>query len=223
MLYWIGRALFWVMLKLFGRLRVVGAERVPATGGVLLAPNHVSYIDPPTAGVACPRPVWFMAKEELFRAPVLGWLIPRVHSFPVRQGAADRRALRRAHELLTSGQVVNVFIEGTRSPDGRLLPPELGAAMMALRAGVPVVPVALINTDRFLPRHSAMPHFSRVTVVFGEPLTFLHLTGKHTDRAALQEVSAEVMRRIAEMLRAHGAAERVPEGYPAPRGGEHGS
>lgn len=214
MLYYIGKFISWLIAKIFGRLRVIGAENVPRTGGVVLAPNHTSYIDPPLAGVGCRRKVWFMAKAELFAIPVLGAIIPRVGAFPVRRSTADRQALRRAHELLTAGEVVNIFFEGGRSPDGRLLPPELGPAMIALRAEVPIVPVALINADRLLPRHSAFLHFTRVTVVFGEPLTFPHLAGKAGDRTALREVGETVARRVAELMRAHGAADRVPEGYP---------
>lgn len=214
MLYQFGKALFFVLIKLFGRLRVVGRPQVPRTGGVLVASNHVSYIDPPALGVASPRPIHFMAKAELFRVPILGPLIRRLGAFPVKRGTADRTALRTAHELLTAGKLVVVFFEGKRSPDGKLQSPELGAAMIALRAGVPIVPAALINTDHLLPRHGKRLHFSRVTVVFGEPLTFPQMAGKAGDRAALQEVSDIVASRIAALLQANGAAARVPEGYP---------
>lgn len=213
MLYQLGKLFYMALFKLFGRLRVIGAEHIPASGGVLLAPNHTSYADPPLAGVASPRPVWFMAKSELFRIPVLGWLIARVHAFPVKRAAVDREALRRAHELLTAGEVVTVFIEGRTSPDGLLQPPTLGPAMIALRAGVPIVPAAIINADHMLPRDGKLLKLSRVTVVFGAPLTFPHLAGRHADRTALREVSETVMRHIAKLMWEHGAADRVPSGY----------
>jgi 1-acyl-sn-glycerol-3-phosphate acyltransferase len=213
MLYSFGRALCWLVAKIFGRLTVIGREHVPRTGGVLLAANHTSYFDPPLVGVACyPRRVWFMAKSELFAVPVLGFLIRRVQAFPVKRGSADRQALRRAHELLTSGEAVTIFFEGGRSPDGRLLPPELGPAMIALRAGVPIVPIALINADHLMPRSGGL-QFAHVTAVIGEPLAFPHLAGKHADREALREVSESVARQVALLLQAHGAGERVPSGY----------
>jgi len=203
----------YALFKWFGRLRVIGAEQVPPTGGVLLAPNHSSYADPPLTGVASPRPVWFMAKSELFKLPVLGWLITRVNAFPVKRAAVDRQALKIAHELLTSGKAVTIFIEGHTSPDGRLQPPSLGPAMIALRAGTPIVPVAIINADRLLPPRGKFIRFARVTVVFGPALSFPHLAGRHADRAALREVSETVMRHIAGLMRAHGGADRVPARY----------
>ena len=212
MLYWIGYGLSWLLAKVMGRLKVVDRRRVPRRGGVVLAANHTSYADPLLVGVASPRPVWFMAKSELFQVPVLGPLIKRVHAFPVKRGTADRQALRHAHELLTAGKAVNIFFEGGRSTDGRLLPPELGPSMIALRAGVPIVPVAVINADQMMPREGGLK-FARVTVIFGEPLTFPHLAGKSGDRAALSEVSRAVARSVATLLIAHGAADRVPEGY----------
>ncbi len=213
MLYVIGRTICHILFLLFGRMRTVGRDNVPRTGGVLLAANHTSYVDPPLVGAAAPRAVWFMGKSELFTLPVLGRLLPYLNSFPVKRESADRQALRRAHELLTAGEAVTIFIEGGRSPDGRLMPPVMGPAMIALRAGVPIVPVALINTDHLLPRHSMRLRFSHVKIVFGEPLSFPQFAGRAGDRAALQEVSATVMRHIVALLREHGAGDRVPEGY----------
>lgn len=214
MFYRIGRFLSWFIAKFYGRLKVIGAEQVPATGGLMLAPNHTCYIDPPLVGVAVsPRPVWFMGKSELFTNPVLNWIYRKVHAFPVRRAAVDREALKIAHGLLTSGKALTVFIEGGTSDDGKLQPPSLGPAMIALRAGVPVVPIAIINADHLLPKHAKWFKFSHVTVVVGPPLSFPHLAGKQADREALREVAETVMRHIAEMMLAHGAADRVPPGY----------
>ena len=131
MLYAIGKALSAAVCRIFGRWKVLGRENVPTTGGALLCANHVSYIDPPALGGGCPRPVRFMAKSELFKLPVLGFLIRRVGAFPVKRGTADRTALRKAVELLESGEIVGMFPEGTRSLDGKLQEPELGVGMIA--------------------------------------------------------------------------------------------
>ncbi|HEY3375873.1 MAG TPA: lysophospholipid acyltransferase family protein [Armatimonadota bacterium] len=213
MLYHIGKGLSWLAAKLIGRTQVIGRENIPRQGGVILSPNHSSYADPPLVGVASPRPVWFMAKSELFQIPVLGPMIRRVHAFPVKRGVADRQALRQAHQLLTAGHAVTIFFEGGRSRDGKLMPPELGVSMIALRAGVPIVPIAIIDADHFMPREGGVK-FARVKIIVGEPISVDHLAGKHADRAALAEISHILATRVADMMRAHGGADRVPADYP---------
>jgi 1-acyl-sn-glycerol-3-phosphate acyltransferase len=113
-----------------------------------------------------------MAKSELFKIPILGPILPKVCAFPVKRGVPDRQALRTALELLAQGQVVTIFPEGTRSPDGTLQKPELGVALIALRSGAPVVPVGISGSDRLLPRGSPIPRFAHVTVRIGKPLYF---------------------------------------------------
>ncbi|MBI2843477.1 MAG: 1-acyl-sn-glycerol-3-phosphate acyltransferase [Armatimonadetes bacterium] len=199
MLYWIGRFLSRLICGTMGRLKIVGAKNVPVNGPVILAPNHVSYIDPPTVGAACSRQVHFMAKQELFEIPVLGFLIRGVGAFPVRQNTADRRAIKRALDLLSDGKVICIFPEGTRSPDGKLMEAEAGIGMIALKSRAPVLPVALIDTDALLPRHSIRFHFARVRVVFGERITFDDLYDRGMDRDAIEEVGHRVMAEIARL------------------------
>ena len=200
--YW-GRALFRAFFWAGCRWEVQGREYVPAEGGFILAPNHTSYADPPLAGSALARPVWFMAKRELFSVPLLKHILPSVHAFPVARGTADRRALRRAYALLTQGKVVVIFPEGGRSPDGRLMPAEPGIALVALRAGVPVVPMGLMGADRVLPRSSPFPRPAKVRVRIGEPLRFDHLRGQALTRELLQAVAADIGRALAALLPAH--------------------
>jgi 1-acyl-sn-glycerol-3-phosphate acyltransferase len=199
-LFYFFKALLTLLFIFFNRWRVEGRENVPARGGVILASNHTSYADPPLVGTACPRRVFFMAKQELFRMPLLGWLIPRVHSFPVRRGKGDRRALREAVRLLNRGEVVLIFPEGTRSPNGRLQPPELGAAMVALMSGAPVVPMALIGSDRLLPQHSPLPRPAKVTVRFGRARSFLRGGDGRISRKLLEMTGARIMEEIRRLL-----------------------
>lgn len=214
MIYFFGKLLCWVIAKTMGRFTIIGREHIPASGGFLVAANHTSYADPPLIGLAfLPHRIHFMAKSELFASPILGYIIRRLNAFPVKRASADRQALRHADKLLTGGSGVTVFFEGTRSFDGRLQPPELGPALIALRAGVPVVPAALIDADRLLPREGGLKR-ARVTCIIGEPLAFPHLAGRAGDRDALREVSLAIARAVAELLRAHGASGRVPPGYP---------
>lgn len=203
MFYWIGASLSAAVCRLFGRWQVIGRENVPAKGGALLCANHVSYIDPPAVGARVGRAVHFMAKEPLFRIPVLGLLIKLVGAFPVRQHTADRAALRKALELLESGEVVGMFPEGTRNFDpANLLPPEPGVGLIALRSQAPVIPVALINTEKLLPPHSVLPRFARVKVVYGQRVALDDLYGQ-TGRQAVEEAGHRIMAAIGELLAQH--------------------
>lgn len=201
-MYWIGAALSAMICRIFGRWKVIGRENVPKTGGVLLCGNHVSYIDPPALGARCGRAVHFMAKEPLFRG-ILGVLIRSVGAFPVRQHTADRAALKKAIDLLKAGEVVGMFPEGTRNfnPD-ELLPAQPGVGMIVLGAGVPVIPVALINTHKLLRPHSVLPHFTRVKVVYGPPVPLDDLRDQH-GREAVEEVGKRIMAAIGELLDTH--------------------
>lgn len=196
--FFVGRALWRAFFTIMGRWRIYGRENVPASGGVILAPNHVSYVDPPLAGSAIERKTWFMAKSELFRIPVLGPILPKVCAFPVKRGTPDREALRNALNLLAEGQVVVVFPEGTRSPDGNLQKPELGIGLLALRSGAPVVPVAFIGSDRLLPRGSPIPRFAHVTVRIGQPLRFAR--DDAAPRQARERVAGEIMSALARLI-----------------------
>jgi 1-acyl-sn-glycerol-3-phosphate acyltransferase len=149
-------------------LAVRGAHLVPRSGPAVLASNHDSLLDIPALVVASPRPVWFMAKVELFRGPVASRFFHELGGFPVRRGGYDLRAIRGARAVLDHGRLLGMYPEGTR---GRHLQGFLpGAAWLALGTGAPLVPVAVTGTAEALPRGSAVPRRSEVTVSFGEPL-----------------------------------------------------
>jgi 1-acyl-sn-glycerol-3-phosphate acyltransferase len=145
--------------------RVFGEELVPAQGGLVVAANHRSYLDPPLLGTWFPRTVHFMAKRELFAIPVVGWLIRQVHAFPVDRDSADLGAIRRALRILKEGGVVGIFPEGTRNLDGEAKA-RGGAVLLAVTAGCPLVPLALVNTNMAARRLRA----SKVEVRIGEPI-----------------------------------------------------
>ena len=157
--------------------RVEGVHNVPSHGPTILAVNHLALIDPLFVGVACPRPVRFIAKQELFDE---GTLPRRMFTRALRaigQLSVDRRPGQSAQEamdnslkVLESGEVFGIFPEGTRSPDGRLYRGQTGLAWLALTTGAPVVPVALAGTDRILPPGRKVPSLNRVGVRFGEPV-----------------------------------------------------
>jgi 1-acyl-sn-glycerol-3-phosphate acyltransferase len=155
-------------------MRVEGAENVPRTGGVILAPNHVSAADWPAVGTACPRSLRWMAKSDLFEQPLVGPFCRLHGSFAVHRGTADRAALRLAEEVVQAGHALVIFPEGAVSETGTMQPLKHGLAMVALRAQVPVVPVGVSGTDRLLPYGVNIPRFVRepVRVRFGKPISF---------------------------------------------------
>lgn len=203
MSYIIARGLLRFVLAFFGRIRAFDIDNVPDEGGVLICANHISYIDPPAVGCPLKRRVHFMAKAELFRMPVLGPMITSYGAFPVHRGTADRQALRQAIDLLRGGNIVAMFPEGKRSLDGNLLPAEAGVGMIARNAGVPVVPAALINTNKLLRPHTWWLAFTHVKVVYGKPLDLSDLD-QMSSREAYDEVGTRVMRAIADLLKQHG-------------------
>jgi len=146
---------------------VSGESNVPANGGLVVAANHRSYLDPPLLGTWFPRTIHFMAKEELFRIPVLGYLIGEVHAFPVTRDAADIGSIRRALRILKEGGAIGIFPEGTRNVSGDAKP-KAGAVMLATTAHCPIVPVGLVHTAQATKRLRA----SHVQVRIGAPMTF---------------------------------------------------
>jgi 1-acyl-sn-glycerol-3-phosphate acyltransferase len=200
MLFYLGRFWFRAFFKVFCRWEVRGRENVPATGGVILAPNHISYLDPPLVGSATTRSVNFMAKRELFSSPLFGNIIRRTHAFPISRDRPDKEALKKAYALLAAGEILVMFPEGTRSPDGRLQAPETGLAMIAARAKVPVVPVALIGANRALPKGSIFCRPAKIKVQFGPPLCYDAASATERGRASIQAFAEEIMQAIRQML-----------------------
>lgn len=205
MYYWpyrAGCALFQVLFSILFRWKITGGYNVPKMGPVIVAPNHISYLDPPLVGTAVTkvtgRPVWFMAKTELFENRVFGWLITHCHSYPVQRGKPDRRAIRRSLELLSQGEMIVVFPEGTRSEDGRLKQPELGIALLALKSKAPVLPMAIVGSNRALPPHSFRIHLERIEVRIGKLLVFSSSSNRPT-RADIEQVAQRIMAEIAAL------------------------
>jgi len=155
------------LLHFYFRGRIEGAERVPQRGPLVVACNHASYFDPPLLANCVRRPVAFMAKEELFRVPLLKQAIELYGAYPVKRAAADRSALRAARRALQDGWAVGIFLQGTRTPDGRITEPKLGAAAIAAQAQAPILPVSLWGTERILIPATILPQPVPVTARIG--------------------------------------------------------
>jgi 1-acyl-sn-glycerol-3-phosphate acyltransferase len=172
------------MLHSYFRGKIYGAEHVPTRGPVVIASNHASNFDPVLVANCIRRPIAFMAKEELFQVPILSTLIRLYGAYPVKRGAADRSALRSAQQALEAGWAVGIFLEGTRTPDGRIHDPKLGAALIAAKMQVPLVPISLWGTEGILVNGN-VPQSVPVTIRIGPPLA----PPASTDRPELERVT----------------------------------
>lgn len=154
--------------KLFFHFEVIGRRNIPKSGGFILVSNHASFLDPVFLSASCPRVLNFMARDSLFRNPVFGWWLLDVGVFPVKRWSGDLSAIRAAVRRLKSGRGLGLFPEGTRSPDGEIRDFSQGFALLADKAGVPVVPARVIGSYRALGKGSKMIRPVKVRVVFGE-------------------------------------------------------
>lgn len=192
------------LARVVGGVTVVGDEHLPAEGGYIMVSNHCSLADPPILGWALGRRhgriLHFMAKEEMKRWPLIGWLAQRSGVFFVRRGEGDRASQRTALETLRSGEPIAIFPEGTRSRDGRLGEGKAGATLLAMRAGVPLVPVGIAGSQRLFPGRRRVPHRSHMMVRIGRPFLLPHQPDGRLDREALAAGTDRIMREIAALL-----------------------
>jgi 1-acyl-sn-glycerol-3-phosphate acyltransferase len=186
---------------LSARVRVYGKERIPQQGGLVLAMNHFSWIDIPCFGVSCPRNIYFVAKSEAHEIPGLGQFIRAFGSFGVRRGESDREAVRRMREVVREGNVLGVFVEGTRQKSG--VPGEVqpGAAMVALQEGVPIVCGAIHGTQEW-----KLGNFAPASVAWSEPMRFDGFpSGGKGYRQASEEIGKEIRRLWEWLVEIHAA------------------
>jgi 1-acyl-sn-glycerol-3-phosphate acyltransferase len=175
------------------RLRLRGRERLPQHGGYVLAPSHRSMMDIPFAGWLTRRRLRYMGKQSLFDVPALGWLFTILGGFPVQRDGTDRRALRESIAMLRAGEILLVYPEGTRQHGPKIQPLQPGAAYLALRAGVPIVPVGIAGTEEILRGHPGkFPHFGRVAIVVGEPIVPVARASGLVPRAEVDAVTAQL-------------------------------
>ena len=197
MFYKILKVIFRFTFNLLFSPKVIGAENVPKEGAMIMAANHMSNWDPPILGTYLPRTVGYMAKEELFKPAIAGAIIKSLNAFPVKRGASDRGAIKIALNILKKGLCLGIFPEGTRSRDGKLHKAQAGVSLIAAMSKAPVVPTALIGTNKIWSKEEKFP---QLTIVFGEPIYY---EGKSNDKAALEEFSQEIMKKIENLIKLH--------------------
>jgi 1-acyl-sn-glycerol-3-phosphate acyltransferase len=170
--YWLGYHLSRWLARLFFGFRIIHRERVIQSGPVILAVNHQSFLDPPLAGNASDRAIFFLAKKSLMNVPILGWLLPKLNVIPVNLEGGDRSALKALLRILNTGECALVFPEGKRTADGNLQPAEAGLGLLIAKTRAPVVPMRIFGAFDAWPIHGKLRLFRKITVVVGEPIYF---------------------------------------------------
>lgn len=163
--YRFGRGLLMPFYKLLFWYKINGRENVPNDGAYIVCSNHLSNNDPVLLGLAMKRQIFYMAKAELFRNPIAGWVIRHLGAFPVNRGAGDGKAINEAEQIVKDGKLLGIFIEGTRSKTGEFLRPKSGASIIAHQMNVPVIPVCIT------PKNKKIRVFQPVKISIGKPIT----------------------------------------------------
>jgi 1-acyl-sn-glycerol-3-phosphate acyltransferase len=195
--YHVGRAVARALFTLVTRWEVRGKENIPAEGPVLVVSNHLNLTDPPLLGISLGRKTIFMAKEELFRSRLSAYFVQNFGAFPVHRGKLDRKAIRQSQQVLTDGLALVMFPEATRSKSARLQRAFPGSALIAMRSGVPILPVGIAGTEK-IKGISWVVCRPRITVNIGRP--FYLPSSSRLTKAGLIENTSFIMERIAELL-----------------------
>jgi len=180
------------------KIKVYGLEHIPE-GSYLVAPNHRSYLDPPVLNAVFPKHLTFIAKEELFRTPILGILLPHMSALPIKRGAGDVQTLKLALELLHAGCRLCVFPEGTRAKPGEFLKPKLGIGLLAVKSKKPVLPVYIDGTDKVLPRGKKIPSIGYpIRVFIGKPKRYDFLEDNPKGYKAASNMIMEEIKKLSK-------------------------
>jgi len=203
--YLAGWLSFRALYKFYFGWRVYNPERVPLSGPVILASNHASFLDPPLVGAGVHRGINYLARESLFRFPVLGWVLHRWQAVPVDREGGGAKGLKAILERLLAGGAIILFPEGTRTRDGKMQPARSGIGLTVIKSAAPVVPVRVFGTYEAFGRHMRFPKPRRVIVKYGRALNFEQLRAeaktcsKQRLKEIYQEVADEIMASIAKL------------------------
>ena len=195
--YWVGYNFSRLLAQLFYRFRILHRERMIQNGPVILGMNHQSFFDPPLAGNACDRPIYFLAKKSLMKVPLLGWLLPKLNVIPVDLEGQSPGALKALIRILRGGDAALVFPEGSRTPDGTLQPALPGLGFVIAKTRAPVVPMRIFGAFDAWPIHGKIRLGPRITVVVGEPIHFSESDFENEGRELYARLSQRVMDAIA--------------------------
>lgn len=179
-----------VIFKLFFRIKVNGRENLPKTGGVIMMSNHISAYDPPLLAAIFSRPVRFMAKKELFENPIIRFVLFLADAFPVDRSKNDITAVKKALSILKEKEVLGLFPEGTRRPEGKLGTPKSGSVMLAFKSGAPILPVGIKNVKTK----------GRITINIGEPFKLDQFSGKRLSKEERKKAAQYIKDKIKKQI-----------------------
>lgn len=203
--YRCGWIFFRTIYALYFRWRVIGAKNVPKSGGVILAANHASYLDPPLVGAGLDRGINYLARESLFRFPIVKQILASWNSVPVDRDGGGAKGLKMILDRLLGGGGIVLFPEGTRTRDGQLQPARAGIGLVVARSDAPVVPVRIFGTFEAWGRNQKLPRPKKIALRYGQPMGFekLRAEAKNCSKARLkqiyQEIADEIMTAIAAL------------------------
>ena len=198
--YWVGYHVSRLIARVFFRFRILHRERMIQSGPLILAMNHQSYFDPPLAGNACDRSIYYLMRRNLLDVPLLGWFVSKLNVIPVDQEGIDRRALKTLIQVVRAGHGALVFPEGSRTLDGNLQPGLPGIGLVIAKTRAPVVPMRIFGAHEALPRGSGRPRlFHPITVVVGEPIHFSDADLQGNGKEVYGRLSQQVMDAIARI------------------------
>ena len=196
--YYVTRVIIRGLLKLLTHCQINGMENIPGQGPLLIVANHLSLADPPLLGVSLGREVMFMAKKELFHFRLIGYYLGGLGTFSVHRGRLDRKAMRRAYQVLADGSALVMFPEGTRSRSSQLQPAFSGPALIAIRSGAPILPVGIIGTEK-IRGVTWLLRRPQITVNVGQPF-YLPPVSSRLTKEELAELTNSIMGHIAALL-----------------------
>ena len=203
MFYYVVKAICWLIFKIFWKINMVGIENVPKEGGLILASNHVSYLDPIVLAITMKRKICFIAKKEAFNNIFGNTILKQLNAFPVDRGKIDIRSLKKALSILQENKVLGIFPEGARSLDGELQELKLGIIKIAMKTGVPILPVGIIGTHKIYSHGKSFPTLFKynITVCYG-PLQYFD-KGKIRDKMYQKESINLLSQKITELTNSH--------------------
>ena len=175
---------------------LIGRENIPREGSFIVVSNHGSLLDPPLLGHALERNISFMAKEELFKIPFLGFVIKACGAYPVKRGIADKNTIKTACEKLSNNKSIGIFIDGTRQKNGRVNKPKQGAALLAFKNQKLLLPVALVNSHKLIRFKFCIPFFSKIVIKVGKPLQ----PPQTSSRSDLKSVTMDLQNKINNLI-----------------------